>query len=150
MAPLVPTGGWVLGTGSSSEGDGHGPELPEFKECLDSTLTESEFWVVLCGSGSWTGSPCGSLPPWDLLLFHEYRHIPAVTLFYLLQKTDQLLFEKNYCKRVIFWFNIPLYLLVRRVVKSLFLCSQISKNKYHLHEAKILIALKKIDKHYTI
>lgn len=52
VAPLVPTGGWVLGTGSSSEGDGHGPELPEFKECLDSTLTESEFWVVLCGSGS--------------------------------------------------------------------------------------------------
>lgn len=27
VAPLVPTGGWALGTGSSSEGGGHGPEL---------------------------------------------------------------------------------------------------------------------------
>lgn len=37
-APLVPTGGWVLGTGSSLEADGQGLELPEFKDCLDSTL----------------------------------------------------------------------------------------------------------------
>lgn len=69
VAPLVPTGGWVLGTGSSSEGDGHGPELPEFKECLDSTLTESEFWVVLCGSGSWTGSP---VDPFHLGIFSYF------------------------------------------------------------------------------
>lgn len=150
MAPLVPTGGWVLGTGSSSEGDGHGPELPEFKECLDSTLTESEFWVVLCGSGSWTGSP---VDPFHLGIFSYFMSTDTFQqslCFIFSKKTDQFLFEKNYCKRVIFSFNIPLSLLVRRVVKSLFLCSQISKNKYHLHEAKILIALKKIDKHYTI
>jgi len=55
--------GWGLGNSSSPEGGGHGtgcpvqwawPQVPEFKECLDSALIGFECWVVLCRASSWT------------------------------------------------------------------------------------------------
>jgi len=33
---------------------GHSPELPELRECWDTTLSHW-VWVVLCGARGWTG-----------------------------------------------------------------------------------------------
>lgn len=50
---LCPREQWAW---SSSQGNGHGPELPELRECWDTTLSHRDWvWVVLHGAGGWTG-----------------------------------------------------------------------------------------------
>lgn len=38
-------GSWGLGTGAAPQGGGHGPRLPEFKECLDTALRH-RVWIL--------------------------------------------------------------------------------------------------------
>jgi len=47
-------GSWGLGTGGAPEGGGHGTELLEFKECLDSALRHRG-WILggLCEARGW-------------------------------------------------------------------------------------------------
>ena len=40
-------GSWGLGTGSAPGGGGHGPELLQFKECLDTALRQR---LILCSA----------------------------------------------------------------------------------------------------
>mgnify|MGYP001856084944 CR=1 FL=1 len=69
-------GSWGLGTSSAPEGGGHGTGCPgqwacsqvlELKECLDTALRHSWFWVVLCG----IHDPCRSLPMQDIQWFSD-------------------------------------------------------------------------------
>lgn len=44
--------GSSVGVSISPEGSGHGSELPELRECFDTTLSHRVWgWVVLCGAG---------------------------------------------------------------------------------------------------
>ena len=47
-------GSWGLGTGGAPEGGGHGTELLEFKECLDSAFRHRG-WILggLCEARGW-------------------------------------------------------------------------------------------------
>lgn len=38
----------------AAQGSGCGTKLPEFQERLDNALRQFDFWVLLCGTGSWT------------------------------------------------------------------------------------------------
>jgi len=42
---------WVVGMEQAAQGRGHGPELPELREHLDSTLRH---WLWILGSAVWS------------------------------------------------------------------------------------------------
>lgn len=42
------------GTGRTPQGRGHGTKLPEFKEPVDQSDAQSDFWLVLSRARSWT------------------------------------------------------------------------------------------------